>query len=64
MARALQEEMRDAESKKRSLEEQLDHMNAELSSLKQQEQKAQGKFPMDQSDFRILFSKYNHCRNA
>jgi len=33
--------MRDAESKKRSLEEQLDHMNAELSSLKQQEQKAQ-----------------------
>ena len=43
MARALQEEMRDAESKKRSLEEQLDHMNAELSSLKQQEQKAQGK---------------------
>ena len=44
MARALQEEMRDAESKKRSLEEQLDHMNAELSSLKQQEQKAQGKY--------------------
>lgn len=43
MARTLQEEMRDAESKKRSLEEQLDHMNAELSSLKQQEQKAQGK---------------------
>ena len=53
MARALQEEMRDAESKKRSLEEQLDHMNAELSSLKQQEQKAQGKY------FRI----YSQLRN-
>ena len=53
MARALQEEMRDAESKKRSLEEQLDHMNAELSSLKQQEQKAQGKY----------LHIYSHLRN-
>ena len=36
--------MRDAENKKRTLEEQLDQMTNELSTLKQQEQKAQGTF--------------------
>lgn len=41
MARQLQEDMRETDNKKRVLEDQLDQMNAELGSLKQQEQKAQ-----------------------
>ena len=44
MARQLQEDMRETDNKKRILEDQLDQMNAELGSLKQQEQKAQGMF--------------------
>lgn len=43
MARQLQEDMRETDNKKRVLEDQLDQMNNELASLKQQEQKAQGR---------------------
>lgn len=42
MARQLQEDMRETDTKKRELEDQLDQMNNDLASLKQQEQKAQG----------------------